>query len=154
MNTLLINLSGQRRYWAILILVGIALEAGALYYQYVLDEWPCVLCIHVRILVMAFVLIGVLAIFCTGSTAAMRLFHGLNSLVMGWLVVIDFPALKAALPKAGVYWLTAGGLAYTVGIVFYVLDHRHLLKHSHGIWHLFVLAGSIFHFVAIIVYVR
>jgi len=86
MNTLLINLSGQRRYWAILILVGIALEAGALYYQYVLDEWPCVLCIHVRILVMAFVLIGVLAIFCTGSTAAMRLFHGLNSLVMGWLV--------------------------------------------------------------------
>lgn len=75
-------------------------------------------------------------------------------LIMGWLVVIDFTALKAALPKAGVYWLTAGGLAYTVGVIFYVLDHRDLLKHSHGIWHLFVLAGSIFHFVAIIVYVR
>jgi disulfide bond formation protein DsbB len=83
---LFINLSRQRRYWALLILVGIALEAGALYYQYVLDEWPCVLCIHVRILVMAFVLIGVLAIFCTGSMPAMRFFHGLNSLVMGWLV--------------------------------------------------------------------
>ena len=75
-------------------------------------------------------------------------------LIMGWLVVIDFTALKTALPKAGVYWLTAGGLAYTIGVIFYVLDHRHLLQHSHGIWHLFVLAGSIFHFVAIIVYVR
>jgi disulfide bond formation protein DsbB len=57
-----------------------------LYYQYVLDEWPCVLCIHVRILVLAFVLIGVLALFCTASTSLMRLFHGLNTLIMGWLV--------------------------------------------------------------------
>jgi disulfide bond formation protein DsbB len=86
MNTLLINLSGQRRYWAILILVGIALEAGALYYQYVLDEWPCVLCIHVRILVLAFVLLALLALFFTGSSTAMRLCHGLNSLLMAWLV--------------------------------------------------------------------
>jgi len=75
-------------------------------------------------------------------------------LIMGWLVLIDFPALKAALPKAGVYWLTAGGIAYTVGVIFYILDHRNLLMHSHGIWHLFVLAGSFFHFMAIILYVR
>ena len=75
-------------------------------------------------------------------------------LVMGWLVVIDFSALTAALPKPGVYWLTAGGIAYTVGVIFYVLDHWHILKHSHGIWNLFVLAGSIFHFMAIILYVR
>jgi hemolysin III len=75
-------------------------------------------------------------------------------LIMGWLVIIDFSALKAALPKAGVYWLTAGGIAYTVGVIFYVLDHRNLLRHSHGIWHLFVLAGSFFHFMAIILYVR
>lgn len=75
-------------------------------------------------------------------------------LIMGWLVIIDFSALKAVLPKAGVYWLTAGGIAYTVGVIFYVLDHRNLLRHSHGIWHLFVLAGSFFHFMAIILYVR
>lgn len=75
-------------------------------------------------------------------------------LIMGWLVVIDFPALKAALPQAGIYWLTAGGIAYTLGVIFYVLDHRDMLKHSHGIWHLFVLAGSFFHFLAIILYVR
>ena len=86
MHSLLINLSKQRRYWALLILVGIALEAGALYYQYALDWLPCVLCIHVRILVMAFVLIATLAIFCTNSMPAMRLFHGLNTLTLGWLV--------------------------------------------------------------------
>jgi hemolysin III len=75
-------------------------------------------------------------------------------LVMGWLVVVDFDQLKMSLPKAGVYWLTTGGIAYTIGVVFYVLDHKNLLKHSHGIWHLFVLTGSIFHFVSIILYVR
>jgi len=86
MHSLLINLSRQRRYWALLILVGIALEAGALYYQYALDELPCVLCIHVRMLVMAFIFVGILAIFCTNSMPGMRFFHGLNTLVLGWLV--------------------------------------------------------------------
>jgi disulfide bond formation protein DsbB len=86
MNSFLINLSRQCRYWAILVLIGITLEAAALYYQYVLGEWPCVLCIHVRILVLTFVLIGILALFSTASMSLMRLFHGLNTLVMGWLV--------------------------------------------------------------------
>lgn len=75
-------------------------------------------------------------------------------LIMGWLVVVDFSELKEALPFAGIFWLTAGGLAYTIGITFYVLDHKKLLRHAHGIWHLFVLAGSISHFIAIIGYVR
>ena len=75
-------------------------------------------------------------------------------LTMGWLVLIDFDALKKTLPEMGIYLLTAGGLAYTIGVIFYFLDHKKLLKHSHGIWHLFVLAGSIFHFLAIIIYVR
>jgi len=86
MKNFLIDLGRQRRYWALLILAGIALEAGALYFQYALDEWPCVLCIHVRILVLGFILIASLAIFFTQSPAAMRLFHGLNSLLMAWLV--------------------------------------------------------------------
>ena len=63
MNQFLINLSVQRRYWAAMIVIGTALEAAALYYQYVLDEWPCVLCIHVRIWVMACILLGMIAIF-------------------------------------------------------------------------------------------
>ena len=51
----------------------------------------------------------------------------------------------------GSVWVAAGGLFYTVGIVFYVLDDR--LRHSHGVWHLFVLAGSVCHYIAILRYV-
>lgn len=76
----------QRRYWAVLILVGIALEGGALYYQYVLDEWPCVVCIHVRIWVAAFVLLGLVAIFFVRSTPVMRIAHGLNTGIMAGLL--------------------------------------------------------------------
>jgi protein dithiol:quinone oxidoreductase len=86
MHAFLIELSRQRRYWLLLLMVGIALEGGALYYQYALDEWPCVLCIHVRMLVTAFILLAAFALGCNGSLPMMRLLHGLNSLVMLWLV--------------------------------------------------------------------
>ncbi len=72
-------------------------------------------------------------------------------IVMGWLVLIAFKPLSAALPYAGVLWLVAGGLFYTLGIVFYALDKK--LRHAHGIWHLFVLAGSISHYLAVLFYV-
>jgi hemolysin III len=73
---------------------------------------------------------------------------------MGWACAFDFASLKEALPEAGLWWLTVGGLAYTGGIVFYVLDLMNRLTHAHGIWHFFVLAGSACHFVSIIGYVR
>jgi len=82
MKELLLNLSTQRRYWAALILIGAALEGGALYYQYVLDEWPCVLCIHVRIWVVAFMLLAMVAIFCTNSIITRRIAHLLNLGIM------------------------------------------------------------------------
>ena len=82
MNEFLLNLSTQRRYWAALILIGAALEGGALYYQYVLDEWPCVVCIHVRIWVAAFMLLAMIAIFCTNSIVATRIAHFLNIGIM------------------------------------------------------------------------
>lgn len=75
-------------------------------------------------------------------------------LTMGWLVVFDYSNLSNALDPAGLFWLVAGGLAYTSGIIFYVLDHRGKLVHAHGIWHLFVLLGSISHFISIIGYVE
>ena len=75
-------------------------------------------------------------------------------LVMGWLCALSYSDLQATLPLAGLAWLTAGGIAYTVGILFYVLDNRTRLRHAHGIWHLFVLSGSICHFISIAGYVR
>ena len=70
---------------------------------------------------------------------------------MGWLIVIGIKPLLAALEWNGFLWLVAGGLCYTGGIAFYATDHK--LRHGHGIWHLFVLAGSSCHFVAILFYV-
>ncbi len=71
--------------------------------------------------------------------------------VMGWVVVVALIPLLQALGMAGFIWLAAGGVFYTTGIVFYALDTR--LKHAHGIWHLFVLAGSAAHYFAILFYV-
>lgn len=72
-------------------------------------------------------------------------------IVMGWMVLIALKPLVAVLPVAGVLWLVAGGLLYTLGIVFYALDRK--LRYAHGIWHLFVLAGSVCHYLAILLYV-
>jgi hemolysin III len=67
-------------------------------------------------------------------------------LAMGWLAVVAFRPLAAALPGAGLAWLAAGGLLYTGGVVFYQRDYR---PWHHTVWHLFVLAGSTCHFVAV-----
>lgn len=72
-------------------------------------------------------------------------------LLMGWAAVVALVPMVNALGRAGFAWVASGGVFYTVGIVFYALDAR--LKHAHGIWHLFVLAGSAAHFIAILMYV-
>lgn len=75
-------------------------------------------------------------------------------LAMGWACSLEFEGLRAALPEAGFLWLTVGGIAYTAGILFYLLDKMGRLDHAHGIWHFFVLVGSLCHLIAVIGYVR
>jgi hemolysin III len=72
--------------------------------------------------------------------------------VMGWMVLVATVPLFDALGPAGFAWVAAGGVLYTGGIVFYALDTR--VPHAHGIWHLFVMAGSAAHYVAILGLVR
>lgn len=72
-------------------------------------------------------------------------------LLMGWLCLIALGPLMKALPLTGFIWLLLGGLFYTFGLVFYIFDKR--VRHFHGIWHLFVLAGSLSHYVTIVFYV-
>lgn len=72
-------------------------------------------------------------------------------LLMGWLVLIAIKPMIAAVPSAGMMWLLAGGLAYTFGVVFFVLDSR--WKFAHFVWHFFVVLGSICHFFAVFLYV-
>ncbi len=82
-----------------------------------------------------------------------RLSHPLWStglyLAMGWLVVVAAP-LFTRMPTDGLLWLLAGGLAYTAGVAFFLTDAR--LRFGHFIWHLFVMAGTAFHFVAVMGY--
>ncbi len=97
--------------------------------------------------------IGVLSeVFLSGK--AVKVGQIIIYLAMGWACSFDFSSLKSALPEAGLNWLIAGGAAYSVGVIFYVVDKAKVMNHAHGIWHFFVLAGSICHFVSIIAYVR
>jgi hemolysin III len=71
-------------------------------------------------------------------------------LLQGWVIVFAVLPLAHAMDWHGLAWLGAGGLAYTLGIVFFALDR---LRFFHAAWHIFVLAGSIAHYVAIYFYV-
>ena len=70
-------------------------------------------------------------------------------LAMGWLVLVAIGPLMDHVPPWGLFWLVAGGIAYTVGVVFYALER---LRYFHFIWHLFVIAGSACHFIAVLWY--
>ena len=70
-------------------------------------------------------------------------------LMMGWLIVIAIKPLVANVPPVGIFWLAAGGLAYTGGVVFYAMK---TVRYSHMVWHLFVAAGSVCHFIAVLGY--
>ncbi|AFT87055.1 PAQR family membrane homeostasis protein TrhA [Paraburkholderia phenoliruptrix] len=71
--------------------------------------------------------------------------------LMGWLALVAVRPLLEALPAAGTAWLVAGGVIYSAGIYFFINDER--IRHGHGIWHLFVLAGSLCQFVSVARYV-
>jgi len=104
-------------------------------------------------IVWALAVAGILSeIFLSGR--AVKIGQMIIYLGMGWACSFDFANLKMALPETGILWLTVGGLAYTVGVVFYILDKMDKLTHAHGVWHFFVLAGTISHFISIIGYVR
>ena len=72
-------------------------------------------------------------------------------MLMGWLVVVAIGPLRRALPAAGIAWLLIGGIVYTVGMIFFALSKR--VRYTHGVWHLFVLGGSVCHYVAVYRYV-
>lgn len=71
--------------------------------------------------------------------------------LMGWLVLIAIKPLAQAMPTGGLAWLVAGGVVYSAGIYFYLNDSK--VRHYHGIWHLFVLGGSLCHFLCFLLYV-
>lgn len=84
------------------------------------------------------------------SIERFKIFSMICYVAMGWTIVFSAKTLLAVLPIQGVQLLVAGGIAYTGGIIFYVLKKH---RYFHGIWHLFVLAGSVLHFLSAYIYV-
>jgi hemolysin III len=71
-------------------------------------------------------------------------------LLMGWCIVVAVRPLLRAISWHGMIWIAAGGLAYSLGILFFAYDR---LRYFHALWHLFVLAGSVAHYFAVLLYV-
>ena len=100
------------------------------------------------IFVWAFALGGILLKLIFGDRYP--IISTLSYILMGWIGLIAVQPLFAALGFAPIALIIAGGIAYSVGVIFFAW---HSLKHHHAVWHIFVLLGSIFHFLAIAIYV-
>jgi len=70
-------------------------------------------------------------------------------LAMGWLILVAVKPLWLRVPSWGLFWLSAGGIAYTAGVAFYVAKR---VRYSHFVWHLFVITGTACHFIAVLRY--
>lgn len=99
-----------------------------------------------------FGLIWALAVLGIVTKLVPKLRHSKISLIlylgMGWLIILVIYPLYLHLPFAGLLWLFAGGMAYTLGVIFYVSN----AKYAHFIWHLFTIAGTACHFFAVLWY--
>lgn len=141
-----------KRLFKVLDHISIYLLIAGTYTPFMLVSVDSASGVKILALVWGLALIGTLSeIFLSGR--AVKICQLIIYLAMGWACTLDLASLKSSLPEAGFLWLAAGGLIYTVGVIFYVLDKLRWLTHAHGIWHFFVLVGSACHFVAIMGYV-
>ena len=104
--------------------------------------------INIFIVVLILSIIGTLKkLFFTGRFKILSL---LLYLAMGWLIIVEINLLFELLEYEAKFLLVIGGLSYTIGIVFYLLDKT---KYFHSIWHLFVLTGSVLHYFMVLLYI-
>ena len=100
------------------------------------------------VLVWGLSLAGILARLLFGNRY--RILSVLSYILLGWLCVIAVKPILMVVPLGALAWLVAGGLAYTSGTIFFACER---VPHNHAIWHLFVLGGSICHYMAVAIYV-
>ena len=102
----------------------------------------------------AFGLVWGLAMIGAAMKALDRLSHPLLSMslyvALGWLALIAAYPILQHIPPSGLFWLLGGGVAYTIGVLFFMFDSK--LRFGHLVWHLFVMAGSTCHFFAVLWY--
>ncbi|MCP1771873.1 hemolysin III [Neisseria perflava] len=96
-------------------------------------------------------LFGIIQELTIGLKSEKRILSLVIYVVMGWLILVAMYPLAKVLLGAGLFWLALGGVLYSAGIYWFVNDTK--IKHGHGIWHLFVLGGSLAQFICIYFYV-
>ncbi|MDO5074172.1 MAG: hemolysin III family protein [Neisseria animaloris] len=96
-------------------------------------------------------LFGIIQELTISRRSEKRLLSLILYVLMGWLVLVAIYPLVKTLPLEGMFWLVLGGLLYSAGIYWFINDTK--IKHGHGIWHLFVLGGSLAQFVCVYFYV-
>ncbi len=99
-------------------------------------------------IVWAIAVLGI--VFNSVSLEKSKKFSMVAYVLSGWLIVMGFSTFSKAIGKEGMLLMLFGGIAYTAGIIFYALKK---VKFMHSVWHFFVLAGSILHYFAILLYV-
>jgi len=102
----------------------------------------------ILVVVWTLAILGILLKTVKGAAHRPRLAVSLY-LAMGWLVLAVIRPLAVAVPRSTLLWLTAGGLVYTAGAIFFVNDHK---RYCHFVWHLFVLGGTCCHYFAVLSY--
>lgn len=98
-------------------------------------------------LVWGFALLGIILKAVGG--VRFPIFSTIIYINMGWLVLIAIKPMWQLMPAWGLFWLLAGGVAYTAGVAFFAAER---LRYSHFIWHLFVIAGTVCHYIAVMWY--
>jgi hemolysin III len=155
MSTLYHSLQPPRvkRVFKILDHISIYLLIAGTYTPFMLLCMPAPSGTYILAAVWVLAIVGTLSeLFLRGTVV--KTLQVIIFLGMGWACAFDIDGLRASLPPVGFDFLFIGGVAYTVGVLFYVLDKVNALNHAHGIWHAFVLVGSVAHFVSVIGYVR
>jgi len=89
-------------------------------------------------------------VFKSLTTGRFAVISAIAYVLMGWIAVVAIGPLARAITWHGIAWIGVGGILYTVGVLFFALDR---LRYFHALWHVFVLAGSGAHFVAVLLYV-
>ncbi|MDB5391965.1 MAG: channel protein hemolysin family [Planctomycetaceae bacterium] len=133
-----------------------ALDQGCIYFLIVGSVTP--LAIAYLPATVCWILLGAMWVIATiGFTAKVAYSHRIDAvsvwacIALGWLPILAVKWFVEYVPATALLWSLAGGLFYTFGTIFLVFDHR--VIYFHAIWHLFVMAGSAFHFMTILVYV-
>ena len=94
---------------------------------------------------------GIIQEVTIGRHSEKRLLSMILYVIMGWLIIIALYPLVQRMSGAGLFWLVCGGLAYSIGIYWFIKDEQ--IQHGHGIWHIFVLVGSLAQFICVYEYI-